>query len=64
MAKKKIAEKETKVDSRLWDNIVASVNEDNKEEILSQLQSSLEFLEQTKDKEMASRVRETIKKIG
>jgi DNA-binding ferritin-like protein len=64
MAKKKAAEQETKEDSRLWDNIVASINEDNKEDVLSQLQSALEFLEQTKDKKTADKVKETIKRIG
>jgi hypothetical protein len=64
MAKKKTTEQKTKVESPLWDNIVASVNDENKEDILSQLQSSLEFLEQTKDTEMAAKVKETIKRIG
>jgi hypothetical protein len=64
MAKKKITEQKTKAESPLWDNIVASVNDENKEDILSQLQSSLEFLEQTKDTEMAAKVKETIKRIG
>jgi hypothetical protein len=64
MAKKKVEKEEPQSGPSIWDQLVSSVNEDNKEAVLLQLQDAVEFLENTKDKDLAAKFKEAIKRIG
>jgi hypothetical protein len=64
MAKKKAETKEKVVGPSIWDQIVDSVNDENRETVLSRLKDAVEFLEQTKDKELAAKFKEAIRRIG
>lgn len=64
MAKKKAEASKEPAGPNIWDIIVDSVNEENKELVLGHLQNGLEFLESTGDKEMAKKVAAAIKKIN
>ena len=61
MAKKKV---EKPASPSIWDQIVDSVTEENKERILGILHNGLEFAESTGDSKTAKEVKETIKKIN
>lgn len=63
MAKKKV--ETTQKVSSIWDQIVDSVNKENKEGILEELKSQLEYLEKTNgDKDLITGFKATIKRIG
>ena len=64
MAKKKAETKKEAPTPTIWDQIVESVNETNKDRILELLQNGLEFAESTGDAKTAKEVKETIKKIN
>lgn len=64
MAKKKTQTSKESAGPTIWDQIVESVNETNKDRILELLQNGLEFAESTGDAKTAKEVKETIKKIN
>jgi DNA-directed RNA polymerase subunit M/transcription elongation factor TFIIS len=64
MTKKKVVKEEKSMSPSIWDQLVESVNEDNKEAVLLQLGDAVEFLETTGDQELATKFKDAIKRIG
>ena len=53
--------KEKKQD--VWEQIVSNVTEDNKQEVVSELESVIEQLEARKDKDLLPQFKATLKRI-